>query len=82
MDFISAAKESLFAGIAELIPGNKLRDIGASIEKYVIGKGIAVVKEYSGHGVGFSLHEAPRIPHFFHKSYVLSPLADEYLILT
>ncbi len=61
---VTAAKEALFRGIREALPGNRTGDIGEAIEEYTGEKGYSVVREFAGHGTGFSLHEPPRIPAF------------------
>lgn len=48
-------------------PGNRLGDIGHAIQSYSEKKGYSVVRNYTGHGVGFALHEPPVVPHFGKK---------------
>ena len=43
---------------------NTTGDIGAAIQKYVEGQGFQVVREYTGHGVGHHMHEAPQVPNY------------------
>jgi len=61
------ARESLRVGLAAVRPGNTVGDIGAAIQGYAEGEGCSVVREFTGHGVGFAFHEAPQIPHFGKK---------------
>jgi methionyl aminopeptidase len=61
------ARESLRLGLATVRPGNTVGDIGATIQGYAEGEGCSVVREFTGHGVGFAFHEAPQIPHFGKK---------------
>ncbi|MGL5079189.1 MAG: M24 family metallopeptidase, partial [Waterburya sp.] len=44
--------------------GNHLLDIAGAIEDYVKSYGYSVVEEYTGHGVGKNLHEAPSVFNF------------------
>ena len=44
--------------------GNRVSDISNAIQQYVEARGYSVVREYIGHGVGASLHEAPEVPNF------------------
>ena len=44
--------------------GNRVGDIGAAVENFVISNGFSVVKQYVGHGVGKELHEEPEVPNF------------------
>lgn len=64
-DLIKTCYESLIAGINELVPGKKLNMVGKAIESYVTSKGYFLVKQFSGHGVGFDHHESPIVPNFY-----------------
>lgn len=61
---IEVTRESLFAGIAKMVPGNRTGDVSAAIQAYVEGHGFQVVREYTGHGVGRSMHEDPQVPNY------------------
>ncbi len=61
--FISTAWESMWAGIAQVKPGNTVGDIGHAIESLVRKRGYSVVLEYCGHGIGRNFHEDPVILH-------------------
>lgn len=52
---------SLFAGIEKAVAGNRVRDISAAVQEYVESQGLHIVREYTGHGVGRSMHEAPQV---------------------
>jgi methionyl aminopeptidase len=56
--------ESLYEGIKQACPGNRVGDISASVQRYVESRGYSVVRKYVGHGIGTSLHEAPEVPNF------------------
>ncbi len=58
------AYQGLMAGVAAARPGNRLSDIGHAIQTYVESQGLEVVKEFVGHGVGRSMHEAPQVSHW------------------
>lgn len=55
---------SLFEGLKQAIPGNRVSDISAAIEAYVKPYGYGIVEEFTGHGIGKQLHEDPYIPNF------------------
>ena len=55
-------QRSLFVGIEAAVVGNRVHDIGASIEAFATQKGYGIVRDYGGHGVGHRLHEEPHIP--------------------
>ncbi len=43
-------------------PGKRTGDISAAIQKHVEGHGYHVVREYTSHGIGRSMHEDPSVP--------------------
>ncbi|HTI98527.1 MAG TPA: type I methionyl aminopeptidase [Dongiaceae bacterium] len=61
---MDVTSQSLFAGIAQAVAGNRVVDISRAVQKYVEGNGFSVVREYVGHGVGRTVHEDPQIPNF------------------
>lgn len=61
---LDVTEESLFQGLKEAKPGERLSNISHAIQKYVEANGFSVVREYVGHGVGQDLHEDPDIPHY------------------
>lgn len=61
---VETARESLARGIAAAKVGNRIGDISASIEAFVLPRGYELVREYTGHGIGRKLHEAPSVPNF------------------
>jgi methionyl aminopeptidase len=61
---LKITEESLYQGINEAIPGERLSNISHAIQTYVEANGFSIVREYVGHGVGQDLHEEPHIPHF------------------
>ena len=63
-DFVKVTSDSLMAGIAMARSGNRVGDISAAIQQYVESRGFGVVKEFTGHGVGRSMHEEPEVPNY------------------
>ena len=61
---LDTTKESLFEAIKIAKPGNRVGDIGNTVEEYVKTRGYSVVRDFVGHGVGTQLHEEPSIPNF------------------
>lgn len=61
---IDVTRVALEAGIAELVPGNRLGDLGAAVQGTVERAGFSVVREYVGHGIGTAMHEAPDVPNY------------------
>lgn len=72
---LDVTEESLYQGLKEAKPGERLSNISHAIQKYVEANGFSIVREYVGHGVGQDLHEDPDIPHFGlpNKGPVLKP---------
>jgi len=66
-DLMTATKESLYVGIENACVGNRIGDIGYSIQKYVEERGYSVVREMVGHGIGKNLHEKPEVPNYGRK---------------
>ena len=61
-------EESLYLGIEQCIPGNKVGDISSVIQNHVEKHGFSVVRDLVGHGVGIKPHEDPQIPNFGEKN--------------
>lgn len=59
---IAVAEASLRAGIAAMVSGNRIGDIGAAVQEHVESHGYSVVREYTGHGIGQAMHESPEVP--------------------
>lgn len=58
---LQTTREALMLGIERAVPGNHLGDISAAIQTHAEGRGYSLVKEFSGHGIGRSLHEEPAV---------------------
>jgi methionyl aminopeptidase len=56
--------EALLRGIAAVKPGRPLNVIGRVIEAYAKRFGYGVVRDYTGHGVGWSFHTDPTVLHY------------------
>ena len=61
---LTTTKESLYEGIKQAIPGNRIGDIGHTVQQYCEKRGYSVVREMCGHGVGRKLHEDPDVPNY------------------
>lgn len=57
-------KASLFIGLEQVKPGNRIGDIGYAIQSYLKKHGYDVPREYTGHGIGSDLHEDPYVPNY------------------
>lgn len=56
--------KSLYIGIDHAIHGNRIGDIGNSIQSHCERAGYGVVRDLVGHGLGRSLHEDPSVPNY------------------
>jgi len=64
MKIIKTTENALNEGIKQMVAGNRVGDISSAIQKYVEKHGFQVPRDYSGHGVGRQMHEAPQVPNF------------------
>ncbi len=64
-ELIRVTRESLVAGISEMVAGHHLHDIGRAVEQVAKKAHFGVVREYVGHGIGTSMHEAPNVPNYW-----------------
>lgn len=58
------AQVALDKAIALIKPGVYLSEISASIQEEVEREGFGVVRCFSGHGIGKSIHEEPEVPNY------------------
>ncbi len=61
---METTEASLYEGIAKAVPGGRLGDVGSAVQTYCEERGYSVVRDYTGHGVGASLHEDPAVPNY------------------
>ena len=61
---MDATREALFEGIQAARPGNRIGDIGSTVQRYVEARGYSVVRDFVGHGVGAKMHEDPSVPNY------------------
>src|SRR5579872_2360332 len=58
---LKVTEDSLYRGIAAARAGNRLYDISRAVQQHVEAAGFSIVRQYSGHGVGRSMHEDPQV---------------------
>lgn len=71
-DLLTVTENALKAGISKARNSFKLGDIGWAIQQYAESRGFSVVREYTGHGIGRSMHEDPLVPNFGHPGEGIS----------
>lgn len=57
-------KEAFFKALELVRPGAYVGDISHCIQEYVESHGYNVARDYTGHGIGKSMHEDPSVPNY------------------
>ena len=63
-NLIRVTEECLALGIEQCRPNKRVGDIGAAIQEHAESHGYGIVRDYTGHGIGRRMHEAPQIPNY------------------
>jgi methionyl aminopeptidase len=66
-NLLQVTKQCLANAISVATCGNSIGDIGFIVQKTAEDKGYSVVRDYTGHGIGMSVHEEPQVPNFGKK---------------
>ncbi|GDX78851.1 type I methionyl aminopeptidase [Deltaproteobacteria bacterium] len=61
---LEATEAAMLLGIEKAKVGARVGDIGHAIETYVRPRGLGVVTQMVGHGIGRKLHEPPSVPNY------------------
>jgi methionyl aminopeptidase len=61
---VADTRRALWLGIGAVRPGARTGDIGHAIQHFAERQGYAVVREFTGHGIGRVFHTAPSILHY------------------
>ena len=61
---IRVTEECLALGIEQCRPNKRVGDIGAVIQEHAEKHKYGIVRDYTGHGIGRRMHEAPQIPNY------------------
>lgn len=59
---VRAAWRATMAGAVAARAGGRIGDIGSAVEREATRLGCSIVREFTGHGIGRSLHEPPTLP--------------------
>ncbi len=62
---VRVTEEALQAGISQVREGNRLSDIGHSVQTVAEAAGFSIVREYVGHAIGTAMHEEPQVPNYW-----------------
>ncbi len=76
-ELLNVTAQALEVGIKAIRPGIGVSEIGREIEKYVKSQGkYGIIRDLSGHGVGYAVHEEPWIPNYYDKrldDFIMEP---------
>lgn len=61
---LKVTEECLYLAIAQCYPNKRVGDIGHAIQSHAEKFGYGIVRDYVGHGIGRSMHEAPQIANY------------------
>lgn len=64
---IMVTNESLHKAIKKIRPGVEISEISRTIQEYCESHGLNVVRDLTGHGVGYAVHEDPPIFNYYDK---------------
>ncbi len=64
---VDTTRDALNFAIPFARDGGRVGDISNAVQTYVESRGLSIVREFVGHGVGRSMHEAPQIPNHGRK---------------
>jgi methionyl aminopeptidase len=62
---LEVTERSLYAGIDQMVEGNRLHEIGRAVQEVAEAGGFSVVREYVGHAIGTAMHEEPQVPNYW-----------------
>lgn len=61
---LRVTKECLYLGIEQAVVGKRIGDVSYAVQKHAEGEGFSVVREFTGHGIGSTMHEELWVPHY------------------
>ncbi len=61
---LRVTRECLQKGVEAAVAGNRVSDISLAVYGHARAGSFEVVRQYCGHGVGFSPHEEPQVPNY------------------
>lgn len=59
-ELVEVTRQSMWAGIAAMVEGERLNVVGAAVEDHV-GDRFGIVEGYGGHGIGTQMHQDPHV---------------------
>ena len=74
-------EQALWAGLRAVRDGGRLSDIGHAVEQTVRPHGYGLLTDYTGHGIGTSMHEPPNVPNLAPKGPGRGMALEQGLVL-
>lgn len=65
--FVRDCHQALYLGIRQVKSGHHIGDVSSAVQSFVEQKGYSVVRQLVGHGIGYQVHEEPRVPNYGEK---------------
>ena len=62
---MEVTERALWAGIDQMVVGQRLHEVGRAVERVAEAGGYSVVREYVGHAIGTEMHEMPQVPNYW-----------------
>lgn len=59
-DLVEVTRQSMWAGMAAVVGGERLNAVGAAVED-LVGDRFGIVEGYGGHGIGNAMHQDPHV---------------------
>src|SRR6266550_4790343 len=76
---LKGTERSLYAGVAQCRPGQRMGDVSSAIQTTADAAGLSIVRSLVGHGIGRSMHEDPQVPNYGTPGR--GPLLEEGMVL-
>lgn len=61
---LRVTRESLYKAIDQMHVGTHIGTVSHAVQKHAEAAGFSIVRDYTGHGIGRAMHEAPQVPNF------------------
>ncbi|MDO8136019.1 MAG: type I methionyl aminopeptidase [Candidatus Brocadiales bacterium] len=74
---IEVCRRALYQAIEAVRPGARLSEVSGAIQQFVEANGYAVIRDYTGHGIGRRMHEDPQVPNYVSEAL----LANDVILL-
>ena len=65
---LAVTEQALAEAIQRAVIGNETADIAYATQRFVEQHGYSVAREYTGHGVGRTMHEPPEVPNWWPRN--------------